>query len=124
MSKRKHYNQTDYKKLVEKGIRQLYAYLNDINNDSETLSDEIKKKLFKVIGESFREKMANDDAFFDIVENFLIQRSTKKKKEDFYFDIMKILCRKNSIKKKYAKKYPNEPYLQNMDEKERLEWFD
>lgn len=124
MSRRNFYIPSDYKKLVDKGIKQLYNYLNEINNEDNILNDETKKKLFKVIGEDFREKMANDDKFFDEVEAFLFLRSTKDEKNKFYFKIMKYLCKKNNIKKRYARKFPNEYRLPGEDSMGMSEWFD
>lgn len=96
----------EYRKVVNKGRRWLMEYLVDVAEDS-TMSPDVKRKLFMIMGKEYRYLMRKDEDFFWMVNGFCSKRRVKKEKAAFCRKIVEKMVRSGQIRREMAKQHPD-----------------
>lgn len=93
------------RQVIEKGRRWLGSYLGSRAGD---MSAHSKRRLFRVLGDKYRECMTGDAGLFSQVETFVSGRRTSAEKEEFFYGLVSYLVRCGNIKETYMKRYPDD----------------
>ena len=104
------------KKVVSKSRKWLMAYLNYIASEgSVSMTEKNRKQLFRVIGDTYRIYLLDDDDFFEKVRDFVDKRRSADEKARFFRDVVTHLVSQGVVAENYAKKYPHEYRVREKD---------
>ena len=101
------------KKVVSKSRKWLMDYLNYIASEG-SMTEKNKKQLFRVIGDTYRRYVLDDEDFFEKVRDFVDKRRSAEEKERFFRDVVTKLV-SQGVAEDYAKKYPHEYRVREKD---------